>query len=237
MRTLCGSELARDGLKGDAFIQKTRVIVNVHREQARSHKGAARRQLGLSGVGGVNLLAGEKGLENLGVEQLDIADLEYLALSLHAPNDALRNQLVPINKKYPLKMLLESCQRYMSSLGEKRVLTIEYTLLKDVNDKVEHAVEMIELLKYIPCKINLIPFNPFPHSGYERPSNNASRRFQDLLHHAGFNVTVRTTRGEDIDAACGQLVGQVLDRTRRSERYIAVRELNADNDMASNAAK
>lgn len=157
-----------------------------------------------------------------------------LALSLHAPNDALRNQLVPINKKYPLKMLLESCQRYMSNLGEKRVLTIEYTLLKDINDKVEHAVEMIELLKNIPCKINLIPFNPFPHSGYERPSNNAIRRFQDQLHHAGFNVTVRTTRGEDIDAACGQLVGQVLDRTRRSERYIAVRELNADNDIAAN---
>ena len=159
-----------------------------------------------------------------------------LALSLHAPNDALRNQLVPINKKYPLKMLLESCQRYMSSLGEKRVLTIEYTLLKDINDKVEHAVEMIELLKNIPCKINLIPFNPFPHSGYERPSNNAIRRFQDQLHHAGFNVTVRTTRGEDIDAACGQLVGQVLDRTRRSERYIAVRELSAENDIAQNAA-
>jgi 23S rRNA (adenine2503-C2)-methyltransferase len=160
-----------------------------------------------------------------------------LALSLHAPNDALRNQLVPINKKYPLKMLLESCQRYMSNLGEKRVLTIEYTLLKDINDKVEHAVEMIELLKNIPCKINLIPFNPFPHSGYERPSNNAIRRFQDQLHHAGFNVTVRTTRGEDIDAACGQLVGQVLDRTRRSERYIAVRELSAENDVAQDAAK
>ncbi len=159
-----------------------------------------------------------------------------LALSLHAPNDALRNQLVPINKKYPLKMLLESCQRYMATLGEKRVLTIEYTMLKDINDKVEHAIEMIELLKNTPCKINLIPFNPFPHSGYERPSNNAIRRFQDQLHQAGYNVTVRTTRGEDIDAACGQLVGQVLDRTRRSERYIAVRELSADSDLAQNAA-
>jgi 23S rRNA (adenine2503-C2)-methyltransferase len=159
-----------------------------------------------------------------------------LALSLHAPNDALRNQLVPINKKYPLKMLLESCQRYMSQLGEKRVLTIEYTLLKDVNDQLEHAVEMVELLKTVPCKINLIPFNPFPHSGYERPSNNAIRRFQDHLHQAGFNVTVRTTRGEDIDAACGQLVGQVMDRTRRSERYIAVRQLGAEADMPQTAA-
>jgi len=179
-----------------------------------------------------------KWIHHFGVDDFDAMTIDVsLALSLHAPNDALRNQLVPINKKYPLKMLLESCQRYMSSLGEKRVLTIEYTLLKDVNDKVEHAVEMIELLKNIPCKINLIPFNPFPHSGYERPSNNAIRRFQDQLHHAGFNVTVRTTRGEDIDAACGQLVGQVLDRTRRSERYIAVRELNAENDVAQNAAK
>ncbi|QIB49685.1 23S rRNA (adenine(2503)-C(2))-methyltransferase RlmN [Pseudomonas sp. OIL-1] len=151
-----------------------------------------------------------------------------LALSLHAPNDELRNQLVPLNKKYPLKMLLEACNNYMSRLGEKRVLTIEYTLLKDVNDQPEHAEQMIELLRNTPCKINLIPFNPFPHSGYERPSNNVIRRFQDILHKADHNVTVRITRGEDIDAACGQLVGQVADKTRRSARYIAVRQLAAD---------
>jgi len=159
-----------------------------------------------------------------------------LALSLHAPNDELRNKLVPINKKYPLKMLLESCMGYMSTLGGKRVLTVEYTLLKDVNDQPEHAAQMIELLRDVPCKINLIPFNPFPHSGYERPSNNAIRRFQDLLHHGGFNVTTRTTRGDDIDAACGQLVGQVDDRTRRSERYIAVRQLSADVELPDSAA-
>ncbi|MBA1213281.1 MULTISPECIES: 23S rRNA (adenine(2503)-C(2))-methyltransferase RlmN [Pseudomonas] len=149
-----------------------------------------------------------------------------LALSLHAPNDELRNELVPINRKYPLAMLLDACQRYIGQLGEKRVLTIEYTLLKDVNDLPEHALQMIELLRNVPCKINLIPFNPFPHSGYERPSKNATRRFQELLQQAGFNVTVRTTRGDDIDAACGQLVGQVMDRTRRSQRYIAVRQLD-----------
>ncbi|MDR6235687.1 23S rRNA (adenine(2503)-C(2))-methyltransferase RlmN [Pseudomonas oryzihabitans] len=149
-----------------------------------------------------------------------------LALSLHAPNDELRNELVPINRKYPLAMLLDACQRYIGQLGEKRVLTIEYTLLKDVNDLPEHAHQMIELLRNVPCKINLIPFNPFPHSGYERPSKNATRRFQELLQQAGFNVTVRTTRGDDIDAACGQLVGQVMDRTRRSQRYIAVRQLD-----------
>jgi 23S rRNA (adenine2503-C2)-methyltransferase len=149
-----------------------------------------------------------------------------LALSLHAPNDELRSQLVPINRKYPLAMVLEACRRYIARLGEKRFLTVEYTLLKDVNDQPEQALQLSQLLRDFPCKINLIPFNPFPHSGYERPSNNSIRRFQDLLHQAGYNVTVRTTRGEDIDAACGQLVGQVADRTRRSERYIAVRQLN-----------
>ena len=159
-----------------------------------------------------------------------------LALSLHAPNDELRNQLVPLNKKYPLEVLLAACRRYIEGLGEKRFLTIEYTLLKDVNDQPEHAAQMIALLKDFPCKINLIPFNPFPFSGYERPSNNAIRRFQDLLHKAGFNVTVRTTRGDDIDAACGQLVGQVQDRTRRSERYIAVRQLGNEAAEPRNAA-
>ncbi|KJK00922.1 50S rRNA methyltransferase [Pseudomonas sp. 21] len=158
-----------------------------------------------------------------------------LALSLHAPNDELRNKLVPINKKYPLEMLLDSCYRYITRLGKERVLTIEYTLLAGVNDQPEHAEQLIALLKDFPCKINLIPFNPFPHSGYERPSNNAIRRFQDMLHKSGFNVTVRTTRGDDIDAACGQLVGQVMDRTRRSERYIAVRQLAADADQTTPA--
>ena len=169
-------------------------------------------------------------IDKLG-EVIDVS----LALSLHAPNNELRSQLVPINKKYPLEMLLDTCRRYIAKLGEKRVLTIEYTLLKDINDQPEHAQQMIVLLKDFPCKINLIPFNPFPFSGYERPSNNAIRRFQDLLYQAGHNVTVRTTRGEDIDAACGQLVGQVADRTRRSERYIAVRQLsNEAQELSAN---
>ena len=210
---------------GEPLLNFDNVVAAMHLMMDDLGYGISKRRVTLSTSGVVPMI------DEL-AKHIDVS----LALSLHAPNDALRNQLVPINKKYPLKMLLESCQRYMSALGEKRVLTIEYTLLKDVNDKLEHAVDMIELLKDIPCKINLIPFNPFPHSGYERPSNNAIRRFQDQLHQAGFNVTVRTTRGEDIDAACGQLVGQVLDRTRRSERYIAVRELSADSDLAQNAA-
>ncbi|AWM80385.1 23S rRNA (adenine(2503)-C(2))-methyltransferase RlmN [Gammaproteobacteria bacterium ESL0073] len=158
-----------------------------------------------------------------------------LAISLHAPNNELRNHLVPINKKYPLEQLLEAGLKYISGLGEKRVLTIEYTLLKGVNDQPEHAEQLITLLKDIPCKINLIPFNPFPHSGYERPSNNAVRRFQDMLYNAGFNVTTRTTRGEDIDAACGQLVGQIKDRTKRSARYIAVRDLSTQEVDSTNS--
>jgi len=144
-----------------------------------------------------------------------------LALSLHAPNDELRSQLVPINRKYPLAVVLAACRRYIEGLGEKRSLTVEYTLLKDVNDQPQHAAELVTLLKNFPCKINLIPFNPFAFSGYERPSNNAVRRFQELLQQSGFNVTVRSTRGDDIDAACGQLVGQVADRTSRSARYSA----------------
>ena len=179
--------------------------------------GISKRKVTLSTSGVVPMI------EKLG-EVTDVA----LALSLHAPNDELRNQLVPLNKKYPLSVLLPACNKYIAGLGEKRYLTIEYTLLKGVNDKPEHARELIELLRDTPCKINLIPFNPFPYSGYERPSNNAIRRFQELLHNAGYNVTVRTPRGEDIDAACGQLVGQVMDRTRRSERYIAVRQLADD---------
>ena len=184
--------------------------------------GISKRKVTLSTSGVVPMI-------NKLAEDMDVA----LALSLHAPNNALRNQLVPLNKKYPLEVLLPACKSYIAGLGEKRSLTVEYTLLKGVNDQPEHAAEMIELLRDIPCKINLIPFNPFPHSGYERPSNNAIRRFQDLLHNAGYNVTVRTTRGEDIDAASGQLVGQVMDRTRRSERYIAVRQLAADATDAS----
>ncbi len=143
-----------------------------------------------------------------------------LAISLHAPNDELRNQLVPINKKYPIDQLLASATRYIKGLPDnRRKITIEYTLIDHLNDRTEHAHELAELLKDVPVKINLIPFNPFSLSQYKRSSNNAIRRFQTILIDAGFTTTVRTTRGEDIDAACGQLAGQVNDRTKRSERY------------------
>ncbi len=145
-----------------------------------------------------------------------------LAISLHAPNDELRNQLVPINKKYPIAMLLDSAKRYIEGLPDThRKITIEYTLISHVNDRPHHAHELAELLADIPVKINLIPFNPFEQSDYKRVSNNALRTFQNILINAGFTTTVRTTRGDDIDAACGQLAGAVNDRTRRSERHRA----------------
>lgn len=143
-----------------------------------------------------------------------------LAVSLHAPNDALRNQLVPINRKYPIAVLLESCRNYMAAQSDKnRVVTIEYTLIEGINDQRDQALELAELLRDVPCKINLIPFNTFAQSEYQRPSGNAVSRFWQVLVDAGYIVTIRTTRGDDINAACGQLVGEVVDRTSRSSRY------------------
>ncbi|WP_101756824.1 23S rRNA (adenine(2503)-C(2))-methyltransferase RlmN [Oceanicoccus sp. KOV_DT_Chl] len=145
-----------------------------------------------------------------------------LAISLHAPNDTLRNELVPINKRYPIAKLLASCENYWSKQSDThRVTTVEYTLIAGVNDCVEQAKELAVLLKDFPCKINLIPFNPFSLSDYRRPSKNAVDRFWKILNAAGFVTTIRSTRGDDIDAACGQLVGQVADRTKRSERHRA----------------
>ncbi len=149
----------------------------------------------------------------------DVTDVS-LAISLHAPNDELRNQLVPLNRKYPIAELLRSAQGYLAKLPDKRrKITLEYTLIREVNDRPEHARELAALLVDTPCKINLIPFNPFEQSDYRRVSNNALYRFRDILIEAGYTVTLRTTRGEDISAACGQLAGQVNDKTRRSLRY------------------
>lgn len=144
-----------------------------------------------------------------------------LAVSLHAPNDALRDTLVPLNRKYPIGELLDACRHYVSGLGERRSLTMEYTLISGINDGLAHAKELARLLRDVRCKINLIPFNPFPASGFERPEPSAVRRFQTFLMNEGYATMLRTTRGEDIAAACGQLVGKVNDRTRRQERYLA----------------
>ncbi|MBU4500324.1 MAG: 23S rRNA (adenine(2503)-C(2))-methyltransferase RlmN [Thiobacillus sp.] len=137
-----------------------------------------------------------------------------LAVSLHAPNDALRDQIVPINKKYPLRELMAACQRYLVH-APRDFITFEYVMLAGVNDQPDHARQLIELTREVPCKFNLIPFNPFPDSGYEKPRNDTMRVFREILQEAGYVVTTRKTRGDDIDAACGQLAGKVADKSGR----------------------
>jgi 23S rRNA (adenine2503-C2)-methyltransferase len=137
-----------------------------------------------------------------------------IAVSLHAPNDALRDQLVPINKKYPLAELMAACRAYVKG-GPKRRITFEYVMLKDVNDSPAHAHALIKLLQGIPAKINLIPFNPFPHTHYQRATPETIDRFRDILMEAGLITVTRKTRGDDIEAACGQLAGRVRDKTHR----------------------
>jgi len=149
-------------------------------------------------------------------EDIDVS----LAVSLHAPNDALRNELVPLNRKYPLAELLAACDRYSESRTHKHnTITMEYVMLRGVNDQLEHARQLEKLLKGRPVKVNLIPFNPFPHSGYETSLRKDVLAFHQYLNDRGVITTVRTTRGDDIDAACGQLVGAVKDKTRRNERW------------------
>lgn len=171
--------------------------------------GLSKRRVTLSTAGVI------PALDKLG----EVTDVS-LAISLHAPNDALRNQLVPINRKYPIEALLSSASNYLAKLPDThRKVTVEYTLIDQVNDRPQHAHELVAVLKRLPCKINLIPFNPFPGSHYRRVSSNSLNRFRDILVQGGYTVTVRTTRGEDIAAACGQLAGDFNDKTRRKERH------------------
>ncbi|KTC69374.1 Fe-S containing enzyme [Legionella birminghamensis] len=152
------------------------------------------------------------------LERLKKVSPVALAVSLHAPNDELRNVLVPINKKYPLEQLMKLCKSYFKD-EPKRKVTFEYVMLKGVNDQPEHARQLIKLLKDVPSKVNLIPFNPFPLTQYERSSQQAIDTFRDILVSKGINTITRKTRGDDIDAACGQLAGEVKDRTTRSQRW------------------
>ena len=138
-----------------------------------------------------------------------------LAVSLHAPNDKLRDELVPINQKYPLKDLMAACQRYLEK-APRDFITFEYTMIDGINDSEGHARELLALVKNVPCKLNLIPFNPFPGSPFKRSPADRVRRFADVLMQAGIVTTTRKTRGDDIDAACGQLAGQVKDKTKRT---------------------
>ncbi len=142
-----------------------------------------------------------------------------LAVSLHATNDELRNELVPVNKKYPLKELMAACRRFIDKQNSRSRITFEYVMLDGINDQPEHARELLKLLKDVPTLMNLIPFNPFEGSGYRTSSNNAIDRFRKILHDSGMTTVVRKTRGEDIDAACGQLAGKIEDKSRRHRRF------------------
>ncbi len=168
------------------------------------------------------------------LERLKAVSDVALAVSLHATNDELRDELVPINKKYPIKQLLNACKYYVK--GEhKRKVTFEYVMLDGINDKPQHAHELAALIKDIPSKVNLIPFNPFPDSRYQCSSNHSIEKFRAILMKSGVIATTRKTRGDDIDAACGQLAGKVMDKTRRRFRRegIKVNTNNINNKSAS----
>ena len=169
--------------------------------------GLANKRVTLSTAGLVPMI------DKLG-ESSDVS----LAVSLHAPNDELRTELVPLNRKYPIGELLAACQRY-AARRPRTTITFEYTMLKGVNDLPQHARELIKLMRKLPSKVNLIPFNTFTGTRYERSDETTIRSFQKTLLDAGVLTMVRRTRGDDIDAACGQLKGQVLDRTRRNAEF------------------
>lgn len=153
-----------------------------------------------------------------GLDQMTGSIDVALAISLHAPNDALRSQIMPINDRWDIEDFLASVRRYIASSNANRgKVTVEYVLLDHVNDDMDHARELAALMKDTPCKINLIPFNPYPGSPYKKPSNSRIDRFMKTLMQYDYTVTIRKTRGDDIDAACGQLVGDVIDRTKRTK--------------------
>lgn len=167
------------------------------------------------------------------LEKLKEVSEVALAISLHAPNDVLRNEIVPINKKYPLKQLMNLCRHYFDTAPRRRV-TFEYVMLDGVNDQMTHARELAKLVENVPCKINLIPFNPFPGTQYRCSAPDTIRAFQNYLMSKDLNTTVRKTRGDDIDAACGQLVGQFQDKTSRSARIQKKNAANTENLTTKN---
>jgi 23S rRNA (adenine2503-C2)-methyltransferase len=146
-----------------------------------------------------------------------------LAVSLHAPNDAIRSRIMPINDAYPIAELLDACRDYLE-VAPRDFITFEYVMLKGVNDAPDHARELLRTLAGTPAKVNLIPFNPFPDSGFEKTDPDRVRLFQKILLDAGIVATVRKTRGDDIDAACGQLAGQVVNRMKRKPVHVHPRE-------------
>jgi 23S rRNA (adenine2503-C2)-methyltransferase len=187
-------------LNYDATLSALRIMLDDH------GYGLSRRRVTVSTSGVVPMM-----------DRLRLDQPVALAVSLHAPNDTLRDRLVPLNRKYPLAELMAACLRYLEH-APRDFVTFEYVMLDGVNDSDEHARELIDLVRAVPCKFNLIPFNPFPGAGLGRSSAQRVAAFASRLLDAGIVTTVRKTRGDDIDAACGQLAGDILDRTRLAER-------------------
>ncbi|MCU7836287.1 MAG: 23S rRNA (adenine(2503)-C(2))-methyltransferase RlmN [gamma proteobacterium symbiont of Taylorina sp.] len=190
---------------GEPLLNLDNVVEAVHLMLDDHAYGLSKRRVTISTAGVVPAL---KRLR----EECDVS----LALSLHAPNDKVRDSIVPLNKKYPIHEILDACRYYFNGNTKKKQFIIEYVMLAGINDSEKNARELAVLLKKMPCKINLIPFNPFPESGYECSKIQAINRFKDILQQSGYVTMVRKTRGEDIDAACGQLAGKVIDKSRRS---------------------
>ena len=193
---------------GEPLLNFTNVIDAMRLMLDDNAYGLSKRRVTLSTSGVVPALDRLRG-------EIDVS----LALSLHAGNDELRDKLVPINKKYPIKVLMDACKRYMKGKAARERITIEYVMLDGVNDSDQHARELIFTLKNMPCKVNLIPFNPFPETRYKRSSSKRINAFRDILIASGLIVVTRRTRGDDIDAACGQLAGKVQDRSRREIHF------------------
>lgn len=189
---------------GEPLLNFDNVVQAIHLMLEDNAYGLSKRRVTISTAGVVPAL---KRLR----EECDVS----LAISLHAPNDSIRDKIVPLNKKYPIKELLAACQYYFSGDTKKKQFTIEYVMLAGINDSEKNARELAVLLKNMPCKINLIPFNPFPNSEYDCSRMQTINRFKDILYKAGYVAVVRKTRGDDIDAACGQLAGKVKDKSRR----------------------
>ncbi|HLQ26990.1 MAG TPA: 23S rRNA (adenine(2503)-C(2))-methyltransferase RlmN [Acidiferrobacterales bacterium] len=191
---------------GEPLLNFDHVVRAMHLMLDDSAYGLSKRRVTLSTAGVVPAL-----------DRLRVACPVSLAVSLHAPDDGLRDQLVPLNKKYPIAELLDACKRYVTDEPRRRV-TFEYVMLAGVNDSIEQAHALAALLKNLPSKVNLIPFNPFPQTQYTRSSKAVIDRFRQVLMEAGLVTVTRKTRGDDIDAACGQLAGRVQDRTKRARR-------------------
>ncbi|MGI9303118.1 MAG: 23S rRNA (adenine(2503)-C(2))-methyltransferase RlmN [Gammaproteobacteria bacterium] len=192
---------------GEPLINFDNVVVAMRLMLDDNAYGLAKRRVTLSTAGLV------PGIDRL-KEAIDVS----LAVSLHAPDDALRNELVPLNRRYPIDKLLSACRRFIDG-KHKQKITFEYVMLSGVNDSAQHAQRLAQLLRSIPCKVNLIPFNPFPATRYTRSSPAVIDTFRDVLQLSGIVTITRKTRGDDIDAACGQLVGRVNDRSRRQLHF------------------